>query len=1300
MIGWQESQQQQQSKQQQASQSASASGGGGGGGAPATRCAGIINNEDDEHLSSSSTSQDQMPNSSNISNFNNANTYEGGRVRALHACSSSKEDSNESNSAQDLEEGSPPTSPTTTNNEVNLCATQLKVSNSNATSSEQESSALLATAPSDKRASSVLSLESSTTAPTSLKSDRTLGSMLSGETAASSASNAAAREDDQEEEEGEAEAEGVEGLKANIKFENNLNLGMATSIMRDADTHAMATLNNTNNSGNNNTDSQSAIDCKDADISAELRWTPGVPDCDLMMYLRAARSMAAFAGMCDGGNSTDDCNPATRDDTTINALELLHECNYDTGKALQALVKNPIPKGVDKKWTDDEQKRFIRGIRKEGKDFFKIRNELLPHKEVSELVEFYYLFKKTSLFTGSKTNRRRRTAPSKLKPSKNLINRESTLEAGDCASSDESGDGSNDNEENNKKMQNQAAPCLQDNASNSPTSGDQSSEPQSAGLDIEDEPSAIATAGTTAETKKYTSTNVTAGGNNNNTTNNNNNNNIDTASSPPSIKKYQEDTDSCQPQDRVESELSSTKLEQPTSRSETISSSAKMDRSIKEESKSSENLNRDENPALQQVPSSDRSDDKNFRSSTTAPTNQNMASPNNASSPPIKAPPELPLNSKFNLSAPSAPTVSESISSMNWSNFLPTSAGGKLPPNMSTSCSSLAQLTESIGQPSPNQRSSPVNRQGSSTQCNQPTSCASFNERPGHQSPHNTSSPSNRLPPVQPPLPAGFPGPIPGMPPFLPGMGPFGLGPYSWPYPPRPGQPALPFLGIPSVPGLNGFSLPPNQPPSSAPAKIPTPKNGNLARPGGSAPSPVGPVVQPPVGPPLTSPHNQSSSAASPSSHSNTSSRKIVTKNAIFIRTIQRPDQITCARTDWTFRPLSTDAEWYKNLQSGRVGKRHQERSHNETRRPPPSERESHNITSQSQMNQTQIPHPGPNSLMPHHSIPRERDPPPPAPAPSLPGQPDPPHLLHPLPGQLDRSQPPRFMDSHGGPFGFRHSPGDLTRPHAAFSPAGFPPRGTPTSIPSSLPGFPGVNGFPSIPGMPAGLDAILMQYHLYNSQQMSAHNIREQEERIERERERRDQELRNRLVNAGSGIDMNFDLQRRLFAGQHPGFPGPPTAGNNLGPPNLHNPGGPPPNPALAGMMFPPGDRELFNERMSQDRLNLSADALFRLQLGQCPDLSALAALGHLNGPHDGPGGPGGLGIPPPHSQADSMNPGPPNPLLPPGFPGPPGVRPMIPGREFLLPSSLHEQNAALHQLNLQESQRQADFARQYYNY
>ncbi len=46
-------------------------------------------------------------------------------------------------------------------------------------------------------------------------------------------------------------------------------------------------------------------------------------DADLVMYLRAARSMAAFAGMCDGGSPDDGCLAASRDDTTINALSVV-----------------------------------------------------------------------------------------------------------------------------------------------------------------------------------------------------------------------------------------------------------------------------------------------------------------------------------------------------------------------------------------------------------------------------------------------------------------------------------------------------------------------------------------------------------------------------------------------------------------------------------------------------------------------------------------------------------------------------------------------------------------------------------------------------------------------------------------------------------------------------------------------------------------------------------------------------------------------------------------------------------------
>ena len=49
-------------------------------------------------------------------------------------------------------------------------------------------------------------------------------------------------------------------------------------------------------------------------------------------------------------------------------------------------------------------KEFIKGLRMYGKDFFKIGKGFLPHREIPELVEFYYLWKKTP---GAASNRPR-----------------------------------------------------------------------------------------------------------------------------------------------------------------------------------------------------------------------------------------------------------------------------------------------------------------------------------------------------------------------------------------------------------------------------------------------------------------------------------------------------------------------------------------------------------------------------------------------------------------------------------------------------------------------------------------------------------------------------------------------------------------------------------------------------------------------------------------------------------------------------------------------------------------------------
>lgn len=69
-----------------------------------------------------------------------------------------------------------------------------------------------------------------------------------------------------------------------------------------------------------------------------------------------------------------------------------------------------MPKGIDKKWTEEETKRFIKGLRQFGKNFFRIHTDLLPHKATPELVEFYYLWKKTPGANNNRPHRRRRAS--------------------------------------------------------------------------------------------------------------------------------------------------------------------------------------------------------------------------------------------------------------------------------------------------------------------------------------------------------------------------------------------------------------------------------------------------------------------------------------------------------------------------------------------------------------------------------------------------------------------------------------------------------------------------------------------------------------------------------------------------------------------------------------------------------------------------------------------------------------------------------------------------------------------------
>ncbi|KAI8120950.1 Arginine-glutamic acid dipeptide repeats protein [Lucilia cuprina] len=101
------------------------------------------------------------------------------------------------------------------------------------------------------------------------------------------------------------------------------------------------------------------------------RWSPGaMADGDLLMFLRAARSMAAFQGMCDGGLE-EGIVAATRDDTTINAHDVviyiphkrtpeLVEYLLFVEEAHRALIAPPIARIVDARQSALRRNRVTR----------------------------------------------------------------------------------------------------------------------------------------------------------------------------------------------------------------------------------------------------------------------------------------------------------------------------------------------------------------------------------------------------------------------------------------------------------------------------------------------------------------------------------------------------------------------------------------------------------------------------------------------------------------------------------------------------------------------------------------------------------------------------------------------------------------------------------------------------------------------------------------------------------------------------------------------------------------------------
>ncbi|KAI5712893.1 hypothetical protein M8J75_012159 [Diaphorina citri] len=76
------------------------------------------------------------------------------------------------------------------------------------------------------------------------------------------------------------------------------------------------------------------------------------------------------------------------------ALSLLHTCCYDLNKARVTLTQTKCVEDTLDKWSHQEREHFINAYNYHGKKF-KLIQASLPNKSISDLVDYYYTWKKT-----------------------------------------------------------------------------------------------------------------------------------------------------------------------------------------------------------------------------------------------------------------------------------------------------------------------------------------------------------------------------------------------------------------------------------------------------------------------------------------------------------------------------------------------------------------------------------------------------------------------------------------------------------------------------------------------------------------------------------------------------------------------------------------------------------------------------------------------------------------------------------------------------------------------------------------
>ncbi|XP_050584090.1 mesoderm induction early response protein 1 isoform X2 [Bombus affinis] len=120
----------------------------------------------------------------------------------------------------------------------------------------------------------------------------------------------------------------------------------------------------------------------------KMLWDPShVPEEETEEFLERAQLPAVKGGSLPTGSHI-------RDDEQ--ALYLLLQCGYNLEEALRRRRMNVVPPtDAVSLWSEEECHNFESGLRSYGKDFHLIQKNKVRTRSVGELVQFYYLWKKT-----------------------------------------------------------------------------------------------------------------------------------------------------------------------------------------------------------------------------------------------------------------------------------------------------------------------------------------------------------------------------------------------------------------------------------------------------------------------------------------------------------------------------------------------------------------------------------------------------------------------------------------------------------------------------------------------------------------------------------------------------------------------------------------------------------------------------------------------------------------------------------------------------------------------------------------